>query len=521
MKKLPIGIQTFSDFIEENYLYVDKTEYIYRLLTGEGKYYFLSRPRRFGKSLLVSTLREIFSGNRELFKGLWIYDKIDWIRHPVIFVDFLGLNYKTPQRLEETLGRLMDDIAASYGISLDLRKYHNEKFKELVEKLSVEGEVVILIDEYDKPIIDRIEDKETARANRDILRDFYGVIKAVDPYIKFAFITGVSKFSKVSVFSGLNNLDDITLDQRYAAMLGYTQDELHRYFDDRMEAFCKLKELKKEELQDDIKYWYNGYSWDGQNYVYNPFSLLKFFHKSQFSNYWFESATPSFLVKLIKEKEYRVQDVAQLESYKAGESVFESFEIEKMNVTSLLFQTGYLTIREIEPIDRNRRLYVLSYPNIEVKESFMEHLLAEFSEKFADEVSVIIYELRKSLSANQIDSFIEAMKSVFARISYDMFVKDREGYYQTVIYLILMLIGIDIKTEVETNLGRLDAFIETDTHIYIMEFKMGSAREALDQIKEKKYHQGFLNTGKAVTIIGVGFDAEVRNIKEYRSETIS
>ncbi len=181
-------------------------------------------------------------------------------------------------------------------------------------------------------------------------------------------------------------------------MLGYTQDELHRYFDDRMEAFCKLKDFKKEELQDDIKYWYNGYSWDGQNYVYNPFSLLKFFHKSQFSNYWFESATPSFLVKLIKEKEYRVQDVAQLENYKAGESVFESFEIEKMNVTSLLFQTGYLTIREIEPIDRNRnrRLYVLSYPNIEVKESFMEHLLAEFSEKFADKVSVIIYELRWS-----------------------------------------------------------------------------------------------------------------------------
>jgi hypothetical protein len=251
--------------------------------------------------------------------------------------------------------------------------------------------------------------------------------------------------------------------------------------------------------------------------VCNPFSVLNFFQKKKFGNYWFESGTPSFLIDAIKK--YNV-DVTRLEHYRAGESIFESFEIERMNVASLLFQTGYLTIKKVEQIDRTRRLYVLSYPNIEVKESFLEHILGEFSSRFADEISVIVHELKENLSADDLNRFFEIIKSVFAKIPFDMFVKEREGYYQTVIYLILMLIGINIQTEVETNLGRLDAVIETDSHIYVMEFKMGTANEALKQIHDKKYYQKFQVPAKKITLIGVGFDEEHRNIKNYIIEEI-
>jgi hypothetical protein len=516
MKKLPIGIQTFSEIIGEDYLYVDKTREIYNLLSRGGKYYFLSRPRRFGKSLLVSTLKHIYSGNRELFKGLWIYDKIDWQSYPVIHIDFLGLRYENKAELTDSLEYLINQNAKYHQIRLTEKGY-DKRFKELIYELSRQNKVVILVDEYDKPIIDVVEHKEIALENRNILKNFYSTIKGADEYVKFAFITGVSKFSKVSVFSDLNNLDDITMDERYATMLGYTDDELLRYFDNRIKEFCTVQGFKREELLDDIKHWYNGYSWDGENFVYNPLSVLKFFHKGQFGNYWFESGTPSFLIKLIKEHKV---DVAQLEHYKAGEAIFESFEIGKMNVASLLFQTGYLTIRKVEQIDRNRRLYILSYPNIEVKEAFIEHLLGEFSEKFAEEVSVIVYELRKTLLTNEIEKFFETIKSVYSGISYDIFVKDREGYYQTVIYLILMLLGIHIQTEVETNIGRIDAVIETDKHIYVMEFKMDSAAEALNQIKEKKYYEKYLTSGKNIKIIGIGFDANERNIKDYMIENI-
>lgn len=377
MKNLPIGIQTFSDLIEGNYLYIDKTEFIHRLLSSGVKYYFLSRPRRFGKSLLVSTLREIFSGNKPLFKGLWIENKIDWTPHPIIQIDFLGLNYATKEELIDTLDFLIDKNAEAHGLTLKEKTY-DKRFRELVTTLAKGGKVVVLVDEYDKPIIDFIDKPATASCNRDILKSFYSNLKGLDEYIRFVFITGVSKFSKVSVFSDLNNLLDITVDEEYSTMLGYTQQELSRYFDDRLEQFAKEGNTKRPEWERDIKKWYNGYSWDGKNYVYNPYSVLNFFRKKQFGNYWFESGTPSLIVKLIKQFNIEVE---KLENYRAGEAVFSSFEIDRLHVVSLLFQTGYLAIKKVEQADKRKRIYTLSYPNIEVKEAFLEYLLGDLTPK--------------------------------------------------------------------------------------------------------------------------------------------
>jgi hypothetical protein len=271
MKKLPIGRQIFSEIIEDNYLYIDKTKDIYNLFAQGGKYYFLSRPRRFGKTLLISTLKEIFSGNKELFKGLWIYDKLEWEKHPVIHLDFLGLKYEGQEELIKALIYMINQNAEEYGIQLKETDYE-KRFKELIKKLSKKNGVVILVDEYDKPLIDFVDKKEIATQNRDVLKTFFGNIKGADEYLEFVFITGVSKFSKVSVFSDLNNLRDITISGAFSTMLGYTGEELLDYFDDRIE---KMAEGEKEKLAADIKHWYNGYSWDGKNFVYNPLSNEK------------------------------------------------------------------------------------------------------------------------------------------------------------------------------------------------------------------------------------------------------
>ncbi len=517
MKNFPIGMQTFRDIIEQDYLYVDKTEEIYKFFAEGGKYYFLARPRRFGKSLLVSTFKEIFSGNKKLFAGLWISDKLDWQYHPVIHIDFTGLNFKTPERLEETLGRLMDDMAEPYDLTLDPKRYYNEKFIQLIEKLAkrFNSKVAILIDEYDKPIIDRIEDEKVALGNRDLLREFYAAIKNVDQHIRFAFVTGVSKFSRVSIFSGLNNLRDITLSDTFAALLGYTDEELLHYFGESISELAKKRGLKREDLLENIRGWYNGYSWDGKNFLYNPHSLMMLLKEERFNNYWFESATPTFLIK--KMRQYRTP-VEELDNYQADQSVFDSFDVDRMNVASLLFQTGYLTIKKIEEMSLTSRAYYLSYPNTEVKESFVKHLLADFSGKFTDEIGKTMFKLHERIEANDIDGFFQLVKSLYASIPYNIFEREKEGYYHTIIYLILTLIGINIEVEVQTAQGRIDAVIHTHNHIYILEFKMGCAEEALKQVKELRYYEKYAASDKPILLIGVGFDAEQRNIGDYTVE---
>ncbi|MFN8579212.1 MAG: AAA family ATPase [Candidatus Sericytochromatia bacterium] len=346
MKNLPLGIQTFRKIIESNNLYVDKTKDIYNLISAnDSLYYFFSRPRRFGKSLLITTLEEIFLGNKELFKDLYIYDKIKWKKYPVIRIDFNALNYTHgSEGFEKNLTNKIISIYDNYNLIIKGSNY-KELFESLIIELSKIDKVVILIDEYDKPIVEVIEDIELTKSNRRILKSFYETIKSCDEYIKFCFLTGVSKFSKVSVFSSLNNLKDLTLDKKYSTMLGYTQEELEFYFQDRINELAQELEGSYKEAKDILKLWYNGYSWDAKNFVYNPFSILNVLDDKKINNYWFKSGTPTLLIKLIKEKEINVEG---LKNFIASDALLDSFEIDNIRFESLLFQTGYLTIKEIK-----------------------------------------------------------------------------------------------------------------------------------------------------------------------------
>ncbi len=369
MQKLPIGIQDFRELREGGYLFIDKTPHIERLL-GHGKYFFLSRPRRFGKSLLLSTIKEIYSGSKELFGGLWIEKNWDWTKkHPVLHFHFNSIGHQG-LGLEKAIGVELKELAKEQNIVLEQEGIVGQ-FRELLKKLTLrDGKVVLLIDEYDKPIIDYLdkEKRQQAHANQAILKRFYSVIKSSDPYLEFLLITGVSKFSKTGVFSELNNLEDLTLDWQFSSMTGYTQEEIEHYFEPYRALARKRNKCDDEELAKRLKVWYNGYSWDAEIYVYNPFSILNFFKKGEFQNFWFETGTPTFLVNILKEHFYYEFDEEEV-----GATAFNSYDIDNLDIIPLLFQTGYLTIKE-----KNRNLYTLGYPNQEVKESMLQHLISAF-----------------------------------------------------------------------------------------------------------------------------------------------
>ena len=358
-------------------------------------------------------MKEIFSGNKELFKGLWIYDKIQWEEHPVIHIDFLGLKYGNKKELTDTIDFIIERNAKRYGVKLKESGY-DKKFYELIEELSKRNKVVILIYEYDKPIIEHIENQNAAMVNRGVLKTFYEAVKGADQYLKFVFITGVSKFSKVSIFSGLNNLDDITIDDRFSTLLGYTHQELLHYFKDRVGELSVGK----------IKKWYNGYSWDGKNFVYNPLSILYLFNKNKFDNYWFSTGTPTFLTRLIRSEK---KNIIQLDDLSVTSYAFDSYDIETMDIPPLLFQTGYLTLKKVEEISLTTRMYYFSYPNMEVKESFLKHLFTGFSLTVTDQVGGLVLRLSEKLNSDELEEFFEILKTLFASIPYDIFVKEREG----------------------------------------------------------------------------------------------
>ncbi|MDQ1351377.1 MAG: hypothetical protein QG657_1679 [Acidobacteriota bacterium] len=515
MKKLPLSIQTFRDFTEENYIYVDKTKLIHDLFASGGRYYFLSRPRRFGKSLLISTLAEIFSGNKELFKGLWIYDKIEWTAHPVIHIDFSKIDFENPEKLKESIKKFLNKTAISHGVSLDEGNTYKECFVELIEKLSAKGKVVILVDEYDKPITEYMEAGKIGKAKniRKVLKNFFGIIKGSDAFLQFVFITGVSKFSRVSIFSDLNNLRDITLSKQFAMLLGYTETELMHYFGTYIAQLADEAGMSKNQLANHIKHWYNGYSWDGENFVYNPFSILNLFAEKSFENFWFTSGTPTFLIQSIRRNK---SEISEFENLAVGSYTFDSYDIENMDIAALLFQTGYLTIKEISTQGITKvKTYHLSYPNKEVRDSFLTYLLGEFSRKDMSFSSRFLKRIDELVKAGDMEGFIGEIKSLFASIPYNIFIGEREAYYHTIIYLILRLSGAEVRCEDPTNTGRIDAVLETAKKIYVMEFKVGSELEALAQIKEMKYYEKYLGKGKEIVLLGIGFDPEKRNIGNY------
>ena len=509
MKKLPIGIQTFAEIIQEEYPYVDKTRHIAELIQA-GKYFFLSRPRRFGKSLLISTLRELFLGHQALFKGLFIYDKIAWQPHPVIEMDFSTFDQATEMELRESLSRSLDRINTIHQLDVDpqgFKTYFHTIISRLYEKYG--KKVVILIDEYDKPITDWIDDMPKARIYQELLRDFYLVLKGSDRYLHFVLITGVSKFSRISVFSGLNNLQDITLSPQFATLLGYTQAELESYFAEHLHALATEQGLTLAQLLTHIKTWYNGYSWNAIERLYNPFSILNLLAQQRFSNYWFASATPTFLIKWIKNTQI---DIVEFENKKVSDLVFDSYEIDNLNIFSLLFQTGYLTITHIEQSARLLRQYTLNYPNLEVKEAFITYLLASFTQNRLDEIQPAADDLITYLREERLEAFINLMTALFAKIPYPLHIQ-QEAYYHSLFYMILVLMGVEIDLEVLTDKGRIDGVLSFDDKVYLIEFKYGKKgtqvdtliEQALWQIQTKGYQERFLNDPRPCLLLAVVF----------------
>jgi len=507
MKRLPLGIQDFRKLREENLLYIDKTEDIYRLIQS-GYYYFLSRPRRFGKSLLLSTLQEIFLGSKELFKGLWIENKIEWVEHPVVHISFNAIGYKD-LGLERAIDRELDYNARKYGLALESEGISG-KFRELLERLAArDKKVVLLIDEYDKPIVDYIDEIEKADKQREILKNFYSIIKNADSYIRFFFVTGVSKFSRVSLFSDLNNLQDITLLRKFATITGYTQQELEHYFEDRIELIAETENMSAAALKEKIAAWYNGYSWDGSRRLYNPFSALSFFSAEQFQNFWWHTGTPSFLIKLLRKGMHY-----QLEGIKAGESIFESYTLDNLEFRSLLFQTGYLTIHSVSKLGT----FTMGYPNKEVRDSMYQHLLGAFREGSSVDSNPLVEHIINALYAKDITAFIKHIDTLFESLPYQIFITDRESFFHAILHVAFHLAGIHIESEVSTAKGRVDTVVHTDANVYVIEFKLDqSADEALAQIRRRRYGGKYLDQGKEVIAIGINFSSKLKAVAEWQA----
>lgn len=511
MKKLPVGIQSFSKIIKEDCVYVDKTALIYQLIT-QGSYYFLSRPRRFGKSLLVSTLFEIFSGNKELFAGLAIESlPYEWEKHPVIMISFSDIDCTSPENLQESLKAYLQRIARLYQIDLEEGRTPGVMLQNLVELLSVHHSVVLLIDEYDYAILQHIHDKTVARAMREVLKNFYTVIKGLDQYLKFVFLTGISKFPKTSIFSGLNNLEDISLSSTYNSLLGYTKGELSHHFAERLGNSASMLECSLEELLEEIKLWYDGYQFTREKNaikMYNPFSVLLFLKNSEFSNYWFATGTPTFLINLLKAKDYPVEN---FEAIEATESELGSFDVDTLPLKALLFQAGYLTIQSYNVKTKN---YLLGYPNKECSQSLIEYIFASMTNVSGAYLNIVVAQLIMVFEQNDFAQLYKVLTQLFASVPYTIQIGE-EKYYQTIFYLVLKMIGADIIVEQPTNIGRIDAVIQTKDAYFIIEFKINAtAAKALEQIKSKKYYQPYESLGKKIVLVGIAFDTATKNVSE-------
>ncbi len=509
LKKLPIGIATLRTILTEEYLYVDKTA-LAQSLIEEGQYYFLSRPRRFGKSLFLDTLRTIFDGEKEIFKGLFIYENgYEFEKYPVIRISFNDGKIFTKEEFSEYIFDLLSKNQRDLEIECPTNISAHFCFKRLIEETykKYNKKVVILVDEYDKPILDNIENPEVARVMREELKNFYSIIKGADEFLKFVFITGVSKFSKVSLFSGLNNIQDITLHPKYATICGYTQNDVETTFAKHLEGqdFAKIRK------------WYNGYKFLGEG-VYNPFDILLFISNSFiYRNYWFSTATPTFLLKLIEKNNYFLPS---LENIVKDDQMLDSFDVDYIEVETLMWQTGYLTIHESYESIKGIK-YRLSIPNNEVRISLMGRI-ADFMSKIHN--SELQQEaLYEHLLAANFSAFEATFKSLFASIPYNLFTNNKmyeyEGYYASLFYAYLKALGIEIVGEDVTNRGRIDLTIKMPNSIIIIEFKVDGS-DALAQIKEKKYHEKYLTTKVPIYLVGVLFDRSERNITLLESEKI-
>ena len=507
---LPTGLQSLRHIRDRNCYYVDKTGYALRMIR-EGTYYFLSRPRRFGKSRFVDTLKHLFEGERDLFVGLEAYNRWDWsVRYPVVKLSFGSGNLKDPESLQTRVHEQLLDLE----IDSEVQARHQSaagRLGHLIRALHRQTgqQVVVLVDEYDKPILDALDDPACARANRDYLRGFYGVIKDCDEHVRFAFLTGVSKFSKVSLFAGLNNLNDITLDERYSAICGYTEDDLDTVF------AAELPGLDREQIRE----WYNGYSWGGESKVYNPFDLLLLFDKRAFKPWWFETGTPSFLAEtLIKQNIL----TAGLDGMLVSEDILGKFEVGNIAPEALLFQTGYLTIGGRDT-RRGQPRYRLVYPNREVRQSLNMSLLAYLTgqDTYREQHLDALEEL---LARGDLTGLERRIRALYDSIPYEWHTRNEiaryEGYYASVFYGYVSGLDVDVVVEDSSNRGRLDMSVQAGGRVYLFEFKVWRGDRdgaALAQLKEREYAAKYRHLGLPIHLVGVEFNAETRNLEVFES----
>lgn len=519
-----LSSQTFSRLINENRIYVDKTDLIYELVKqASAVTYFLSRPRRFGKSLLITTLKSIFEGEQALFKGLFIYDKITWKRFPIIHLSMADIGFVN-LGLEYALQHRLENKAKEEGIMLTETVY-NLQFQELIIALHKKyGEqVVILIDEYDKPITHGLEaaNSDLAIENRDIMKNFYSVLKDLDVHIRFLFITGISKFTKVSIFSELNHLTDLTLDNRFATLCGYTQAEIEHYFPEGIQKLIEKENKSRDFILAKIKNWYDGFSWNGIDFVYNPFSFMQLMASSQFSNYWFETGTPTFLVKMINQHlDYKLKEQI------IEKGIYNTFDLRNLNYKTILLQTGYWTIQQLLEED----YYQVGFPNKEVEQSFNQMLLGDYLHQHPGDSSVTIFQIRRAFVADDLPQVIKIMESLFAGIPSSLFsrmqpngkkVGNGENFYHAIIYLIFNLLGVKMQAEVAVREGRIDAIVETNANVYIFEFKKNQSPDiAIQQIKDRKYAEKYLISNKIIHLVGVSFSLRKKGIDKWKCEVL-
>jgi hypothetical protein len=512
--KYPIGIQDFESLRTNDYTYVDKTSLIYKL-ANEGKYYFLSRPRRFGKSLLVSTLSAYFSGKRELFKGLEIeqLDK-DWKKYPVMHLDLNTDKYDSKEVLEQRLNLFLSDWEEHYGRNIN-EVTLSQRFEGIIKRIAIkEGmPVVILVDEYDKPMLQAISNKELQTAYRNTLKAFYGALKSQDKYIRFAFLTGVTKFGKVSVFSDLNNLTDISMDARYQTICGITEKEMHEYFEEGIKFVAENNELTIEETCEKLRKRYDGYHFHQKSEgIYNPFSLLNTFAKGEFGSYWFETGTPTFLVQLLQRDKFYLPDLTEQQ---VTADFLNSIDSIDESPIPIIYQSGYLTIKEY---DKEFQIYTLGFPNEEVEEGFTNFLMPYYMNTGSEGGPMFIRNFVMALRQGKPEAFMKRMQVLFADSDYKI-VGDAELYFQNAFYVVTKLLGFYVDVERTIADGRIDMVAKTKDYIYIFEFKYDKdAHTALQQIEDKGYAKPFAADKRKLFKVGVNFSRQHRCIDDWKVE---
>ena len=510
-RKYPIGIQSFENIRKEGYLYVDKTALIYQLVQT-GKYYFLSRPRRFGKSLLLSTLQAYYEGKKELFEGLAMASlEKDWKTYPVLLLDLNAQRYDSVDSLTSILNDTLCEWERLYGTQ-ESETTLSLRFKGVIQRAAEKTgrNVVVLIDEYDKPMLQAIHNKELQSSYRNILKAFYGVLKSKDAYLQFALLTGVTKFSKVSVFSDLNNLMDISMDNRYAAICGITEQELVTDLGEYIRDLSETLQMSYEDLLRELQERYDGYHFvEDSEGLYNPFSLLNTFARKKLGNYWFETGTPTYLVELLKENHYPLE---HLTYEQATADTLTGIDTVDSSPIPVLYQSGYLTIKDYDP---EFETYTLGFPNKEVEEGFTRFLLPYYAHIRSGSSAFHIVNFVKEVRSGDIDGFMKRLQSFFSDTPYEL-VRDLELHYQNVLFIIFRLVGFYTQAEYHTSEGRVDLVIRTDQFIYVMEFKLdGTAEEALQQIEEKQYALPFASDSRRLFKVGVNFSNATRNIEKW------